>query len=129
MCEWLLYWLVDCGRVWCARKRLGRGAGRGQRRKHTHLSSSWRTKVFTATAWMRMIWVETAWNDHHILTSPRILDSPELTIASGVVIYPRECCRGMLSRPKMVFLENCRFTPSIFQTIACRGSWWGYLGT
>lgn len=33
MCEWLSYWLVDCGSVWCARKRLGRGAGRGQRRE------------------------------------------------------------------------------------------------
>lgn len=53
-------------------------------------SSSWRTKVFTAAAWMRMIWVETAWNEYHILTSPRILDSPELAIASGVVISPRK---------------------------------------
>lgn len=32
-----------------------------------------------------MVWVETAWNEYHILTSPRILDSPELAIASGVV--------------------------------------------
>lgn len=48
-----------------------------------------RTKVFAAAAWMRMIRVGTAWNEYHILTSPRILDSPGLAIASGVVMCLR----------------------------------------
>lgn len=43
-------------------------------------------KVFTAAALMRLKWVETAWNDYHILTSPKMLDSPGLAIASGVVV-------------------------------------------
>lgn len=70
------------------REKAPREEGGG--REYTHLSSGQRTKRFAAAAWMRMIWVVTAWNDYHILPSPRILDSPRLAIVNGAVTCFRE---------------------------------------